>query len=66
MKQVAVILEVELGVFTDDEDLSAPRILEIIRVADRSLMVETPVQIVVTDTDTGLITTLIPIGDTST
>ena len=66
MKKVTVTLEVDLGVFMDGSDLSQERILEIVRVADRSLMIETPVQIVIEDLDTNLITKLIPIGETST
>ena len=66
MKRVMVTLEVELGVFMDGSDLSQERILEIIRVADRDLMIETPIQIVIEDMDSGLINKLIQIGETST
>jgi hypothetical protein len=65
MKRVTVTMEVDLGLFPDEADFSQARILQIGTVVERSLMVETPVQIVIEDIDTGLLK-LIQIGETRT
>jgi hypothetical protein len=67
MKRVKIMVELDLGMFHDEDDLSEKHLLELLTVWDRSLIEkETPLQIMIEDTDTNLISNLIPCGETDT
>lgn len=67
MKRVKIIMEIDLGVFPNESDLSEQHLLRLYHTVEKPpWVVETPLQIVVEDVDTGLISNLIPLGETLT
>jgi hypothetical protein len=67
MKRVKIVVQVDMGVFNDNDDLSQERLIKLYRIVDRPPWIsDTLLQIVVTDMDTNLISNLIPIGESDT
>lgn len=60
MKHVTATVEIDMGVYDDDisADFNADKFCEILCATNRKLMVETALQFVVKDIDTGLITNI--------
>lgn len=64
MKRVKAVVQIDLGVFTDQEDCSKTRLSQVISsIQDRIEMPVNPLELTVFDIDTNLITELYGFGE---
>ena len=63
MKHIVATIEVDMGLYCDESTVDRKNLLGVLTQSDRSLMLETVLQITIKDVDTGLITHIIGLED---